>query len=510
MQKQQKNLLTTILAVLIIFGGISIYLASVDPFTITEASFETNEGASLEPDAQRLSFQLDALQNRHFIYQLGERPIVEPDAIPFNGTHVLKYGSFVDDVFSSEKVTEDLVFPYHYDFRVDSLGQVHLAYIANNYTLYYTVRDPNTGIWNTTALSTPSVMWSLMPGITLGTNEQPRIVYSVRFKENADIFFDQEGFDVINLSSLFYAVLNGSTWLYYDVGDNHATSQLAQKDINRQRIYNPAIKIVNGTSYIAFSNKVSLAVESRLQYIKIPEIPEDITFLPLIHKRAQIGSQQSTYRRPSIHLVGDGILIAFGAWSFGAGSIIFLPNSSVLQDPNPAYASSQWLKESILPFTKLNKQLDSVVGIVDLNGTIFITWSLYDLFNAQTLQFTHDVFLTSFTPTTNSIGTIHTERVTDTLQVHHYSPSISLTEDNIIEIHYIVEDEDGLFTLKTSVFSGIAKAFDNEGFALIASIGFLALFVGGVIALIQLLPEPEEEVLILPHMINLKDEISKD
>lgn len=512
MQKRQKTILATILSTLIIFSGISIYLISLNPFIITESNFNTNVGSEIESGAQRLNFQLDSSQNRHFIYQLGERPSLEPDTGPYIGSHVLKYGVIVDDVLVTENVTDELVFPYHYDLRVDSFEQVHVVYITNNFTMYYSVRDPTTRIWATTQMNTPSEMFAMMPSITLGTNEQPRIVYSVSFKEDADIFFNQEGGEVINLSSLMYAVWNGSTWLYFDLAENHSTNPFEQRDINRQRIYNPAIKIEDGFAYIAFTKKVSQAVETRMQYIKIPEIPEDTNFLSRTHQRAKIAVVQSTtFRRPSIHLVGDGVLLAFGAWTFGGGSVILLSNASALQNPNPLIAANEWLKVDLLQPTKLNKQLEAVVGVENQNGTIFIVWSLYDLFNAATLEFSNDVFLISFNPTTADIGfdPDDVERVTDTTQVNHYTPSVAVTEENTLEIHYIKE-EGGIFSLKTSTFGGIEQSFDDEGLAFVASLSLIALFVGVSIAVIQLIPKPEEDVVILPHMINLKDVITDD
>ncbi len=444
MHHRQKILLGTILSIIVLFSGISYHSVSPHPFTTTKANFEIDTIVDIEPNAQRLSLQLDDSDNRHFIYLTGERPRIEPDSAPYNGTHILKYGTFIDNVLNVEDVTNDLVFPYHYDLRVDSLGQVHLAYIANNFTLYYTIRNPTTGTWTTTQLNTPSEMWALMPGITLGTNEQPRIVYSVRFNEDADVFFNQEGSELLDLSSLFYAVLDGSTWLYFDIGDNHATSIFEQRNLARQRIYTPGIKIKDGFAYIAFTNKVALAVESRMQYIKIPEIPNDTSFLSKIHQRAKIApTQVTTYRRPSIHLIGNGVLLAFGAWFFGGVSVAYLTNSSALPDPNPSIAEEQWETELLIDLRKLNRQIDSVSSI-EQDGTITVTYSMLELINEGENKFSHDVFVASFTPNGVEIGEIEIGRVTDTYQIHHYSPNIAATVDDELIILYITEDEDGM------------------------------------------------------------------
>lgn len=434
------------LSIIVVFSVFSNHFVSADSSALSKDNIETSTTVDIETNAQRLSLQIDNSNNRHIIYLTGERPILEPFDIPYNGTHNLKYGIYVENVLTVEDVTNDLVFPYHYDLRVDSLGQVHVAYIANNYTLYYTIRDPTTGMWTTTQLSTPSEMWAMMPAITLGSNEQPRIVYSVLYKENADLFFDQEGFELIGLSSLFYAALNDSTWLYFDVGDNHSASFFEQRDFVRQRIYNPGLKIEEGFAYIAFTNKVAIAVETRMQYIKIPEIPEVTIFLPRIHQRAEIASSPaSTYRRPSIQLVGDGVVLAFGAWQFGGATIAYHTNSSALEDPNPAIAADEWETHLLMGPSKLNRQVESVSSI-EQDGTITVAYSFYDLFNAETVEFSQDVFMASFAPNGIEIGEIENKRVTDTYQIYHYSPNIAATGDDELIILYIAEDEHGLET----------------------------------------------------------------
>ncbi len=520
MEQKQKILFGALISGIVLFSGISYYLITVDPFTITERTFEAGLSLDIEPDAQRLSLQLDDSDNRHMIYLTGGRPLIEPNgeesfSEAYVASHGMRYAFFDGFELQITNVTDELVFPYHYDLRVDSLGQIHTTFVAGNYTLYYALRDI-AGQWQYTNLTQPDEMFGMMPAITLGTDEQPRIVYTVMYKENGNNHFSQTGGQSLNgMFSVHYSVLNGSDWLFYDVGDNHSNNPFdfeERKDFTTKYMFNPGIKVVDGVSYIVFTNKVKTAGETRLNYLKISEIPSaDTDFKILTHHRAIVAvSPSSTYRRPDIHLLGEGIVLAYGAWQFGGVSVAYLTNSSVLEDPNIILAREQWKTEYLMDPTKLNRQIESISSFEE-NGTITVTWSLYDLSDDGKDLFSDDVFIASFTPSGGEIGEIDLGRVTDTNQIYHHSPSMVKTKSNAILILYITENEDGTETnMETSIKSPLAEAFDDEGLSFVIGLAFTIIFITVATLLIKLLPKPEEEIVILPHMINLKDEISED
>ncbi len=455
MHHNQKMLFGIILSIIVLFSGFPYQFVAVHPSINIKTSIETNTIINIEPGAQRLNLQLDDSDNRHMIYLTGGRPLIEPNGEEsFSEAYVASHGmrSAFFDRFELQitNVTDELVFPYHYDLRVDSLGQIHTTFVTGNYTLYYALRDI-TGQWQYTNLTQPDEMFAMMPAITLGNNEQPRIVYTVMYKENGNNHFSQTGGESIDgMFSVHYTVLNGSEWLFYDVGDNHSDNPFnfeERIDFTRQFTFNPGIKIEDGFAYIVFTNKVKTAADTRMNYLKISEIPSaDTDFKILTHHRAIVAvSPATTYRRPDIHLLGDGIVLAFGAWQFGGVSVAYLTNSSVLEDPNIILAREQWTTEYLMDPTKLNKQVESVSSI-EQDGTITVTWSFYDLSNDEYGLFSQDVFIASFTPSGGEIGEIDLARSTLTNQIYHYSPNIAATGDDELIILYIVEDEDGVET----------------------------------------------------------------
>lgn len=517
MERKQQILFGTILSLIVLFSGISYYLVTVEPFKIDERTFEIGRTLDIETNAQRLSAQIDDSDNQHMIYLIGGRPRIEPNGeetfggVSYVSSHVLKYGLYDGQELHVENITDDLVFPYHYDLRIDSLGQVHTAFVAGNYTLYYAIRD-TAGQWEFTILSQSDEMFAMMPAITLGTDEQPRIVYTVLYTENGNDFFNQTGDSIRGLFSVHYYILNGSNWLNYDIGNNHAPSYFSQLSFAKRYTFNPGIKIEDGMAYIFFTNKVKTAGETRMNYLKIPEIPSNVTNFDIVtHHRAIVAvSPSTTYRRPNIHILGEGIAITYGAWQFGGASVAFLTNSSVLEDPDVIIAREQWQTEYLMDQTKLNRQIESLSS-VEQNGTITVTWTLFDLSDQGKLLFSHDVFVASFIVNDGvEIGAIDISRVTDTNQIHHYSPNLIVTGSDEMIIFYLAEDEDGTETkLETSIKAPLVLPYEDEGLAFLMGIIFVGIFITISVILIKLIPKVEEEIVILPHMINLKDEISE-
>ncbi len=514
---------TQIIAIFILF--LFLFIPVTNSLALRNI-FNHYEITDLELNATRFYYQFSSNNIRYFSYIVGPELIREPEGEDYNASHVFKYGildkakyengSFdpISSKATIENVTDNLVFPYHYNFVVDSNENIHTAYIGENYTLIYAIRDVN-GEWFNTQLSQSDQWFAYMPSVALGENEEPRIAYGVSYKENALGFFgDYSNNSISGLRSIHYAVKTGSNWQYYDIGENH--DPLNKKTTNTQFNYNPGILIEEGTVFIAFTNKVNLAAETRLQYLAIPEKPDEIendpsrTYKEITFRRVYRPATIATiFRRPLIFLTGTGVLLAYGTWIRGGAMISFLADAFDLPNKNIAASTDQWETKELDPL-KVGRPIESISGILDPLGTIHITWSVYDLFDESKNRFTYDAFMASISPSDNEIGKYVINRVTDSNNVVHLNPSIIFNEDEELEVGYLEGNEGENLKLFIST-AGVPIPLQGGG-----EFGFLLAFVAmGIIVFVWIkfvnrIPQPEIEEEILPHMINLRDSITKD
>ncbi len=495
------------------FVGIPLLLmliASTLIFT-NAAVFEQRTEAVLEPGAQRMSTEVDSKGIVHMVYLVGGETdkMTYPSGSPVSNSSLyqLRYAQLDNGTFTMENITDMLVYRYQYNLAIDSDDNIHTVFVAENYTLFYAKRVD--GVWSVEQITQPSQWFALYPTITLGENDEPRIAYAAILREDSTKFWfpDGVGFSLNGRQAIYYQYLVGSEWKIFDVTENH---EFTGQDINKLQAYNPGMIIQNGTVYMAFTNLVSLAGESRLVYTYFPENPSSLTE-KLAERTFEKAYKASTisivFTRPTI-MPDDigGIFIAFGLLTKNAAAVIY--NDDKFEEPgSKTDQPSQW--SSMALDERLSAEVTTMDGVL-INGQAVLTWSLRDNFDTTTNRFSYDVFLGTIVI---SNGVIDEERssvtgVTQSEQIVHYSPNIFLLKGEY-EILFI-EGSGDTYTLETVTIQppSVAESGAILGFVFVIVIFVVMIYLWKL--LVKKLPDPDVEEEILPHLINLKDSIARD
>lgn len=525
---------------------ITLFLASVfvSPTVAQRGTFEKDFIEEVEFGASRLNYKLDHDQKAHFTYLIGPAIANEPNLIAErNNTHQFVYGSFevlrdvngrvnlaADILVNRENITDDLVFPFHYNFQIDSLGQIHTAYIKDNYTLFYAVRDI-LGTWTETKLTTSDNWYAAGPDITLGENEEPRIVTAVKYRNGSNEYWNvPEGYTLNNILSIHYDYLKAGVWHTYDVTNNHfperETPGLSHDFRNQgsQRTYNPAIVIDNGRAWIAYNNKNQLSVESRIQLLDTVEFPDeldlaDYAFFDNTTLKTAISSTISTvYSRPSIILLPvnplepekQPIVLGFGSWTFGGVNLAFTLDAN-------RHLSTLWRKFE-LDRTLRSREVKSFDAVYEpINDTIYATWSVYDRFDTAENRYTFDIRMIiiekqAFDDLKLEAAELDFSRVTDTNNVDNTYPSIVLIDQIEPEIVFLQLDPE--FGEPPEIrMNRIGEFIPIQGggeIGFLIGLGLTAAAIVGAHFAFRLIPIEKEDEEIQPHMLNLKDSIIQE
>jgi hypothetical protein len=478
----------------------------------------------VETDISRLYFANDYQEDsgiRHFTYLKGDDVDLEPRGLPYTANHIFKYGQIdnnTQSILFIENVTNMLVYPYHYNFVIDSIGQVHTTFITNNYTLYYGLRDIS-GKWVIEALTQPDIWFSWAPTIALNSNDEPRIVHVVSYQENADEFWGNPTKVLQSIRSVHYLVYDDNEWKTFDVGDNHGLFPL---EPSRFLPFNPGLKIENNRAYIVYNNNVQLAAESRLQYLTIPEIPtQQSGFRSITHQFIAIATGIATiFSRPVIELIGEtGIVVAAGTFRTGGSFISYKFDRYEQAESSRSANRVQWQTESVSQ--EIGSRPTWSISIAKTGeNSIIIGYSVFDMFDTARLRFTEHVFYKRFTfvldPEFLEDGELKegmrggiTTRLTNIQNIRQSYVNI-IAINNTIELAYFRFSSTLTPKLLVNSFSDPIFPTDNAPTAFIligiVSVSFTVL---GILS-IRLLPKKQKEVEILPHMINLKEAISND
>ncbi|MDH5403729.1 MAG: hypothetical protein OEZ01_01605 [Candidatus Heimdallarchaeota archaeon] len=458
---------------------------------------------------------------RYLTYLIGDEVLAEPNGFEiYPMSHIFKLELHgLSDEPIIENVTDDYVLPFHYEFRVDSIGRVHTVYVKENYTLFYSIRGVDGG-WVEEQITNPTEWYAFDPAITLGSDDLPRIVYAVNYNDNADEYWNVTG-TLSSGKSIHYQMLtNSSEWLIFDVGYNHNPNPSSFRGINLQDTKNPGIMVKDGFTHIGYYNRKAIAVEARSQFLRIPEDPTGFTsadFKEYTHERVyQTAVTASVLRRPSIFLTEEGgAMLAYGTLTHGG--VVFSYIDDVARMPNKDIRGTDTEWDNMLVNEDRPREVTSVSGI-QIDGSIYVAYALYDRTDQEKNIFTHDVYVVSVEPSRGRIeGTreIGRGRVTQTEKTSYFYPNLSMNEDNQLEVGVIWQnrtDDDnfGSYRIHIIEFKDIPLDEIDSIYGFIYASVFIGLIVFSWNKLINKIPEKEKEEEILPHMINLRDIITKD
>lgn len=504
---------------MIVIMSASVFSVSADRIFINEYDY-----GEVAPEASRLYYKYEeSTEIRHFVYLEGEDVELEPNGQNYTGSHVFKYAQGSNSSLAitlSENITDKLVYPYQYNFEIDSLGQIHTVFVADNYTLYYAVRSPS-GSWTVTNVTQPSLWLAWAPTIALGEDEQPRIVYVVSYREDADAYWGNIQEVLVSVRTVHYSVLDNGNWLHYDIIDNHG---LFPDDASKVNPYYPGILIANGTTFVVYNNNVQLAAESRLQYIHFPEIPDangtEPDYRTQTHRYAAVGTGIAVvFSRPYIELMGEtGVVIVAGSYRTGGGIISYNNDRFETPDPDRSINRAQWEAEAVEPSIN-SKETKSISIIKDDENSIYVVYSAYDLFDAGGNRFRENVFFKSFSfiidpdlfDDIDGEGLIPggLTRATNINQIHHTFPVIDRTEIGY-EVAYFKYRPGQTAVLSLSSFGEPVSQADNSFTAFFALMGVLAGVLTLSVFAIRMIPQPKVEEEVMPHMINLREAITED
>ncbi len=434
-------------------------------------------------------------------------PLVDSDPIgtSYTADQVLKYGTFnnVTRELMLENVTSQLVYPSQYDFVVDDLGQVHTVFITGLYTLYYAVRLTN-GTWVEEQVTDPNNWWAWSPDIALASDGTPRISYALSYKSGASEIFPM-GFGFVGARSVHYAVKTDSGWTFYDVvgqiGNNILPGRLME-------IQYPAFIIQNGSVYMAFTNRSPQGADTQVYFAHFPEDPSNSTtnqsLQAYVYKNAfSVNSVAGVFTYPEIFPYKSGVFLAGGSWVRNGAWYAYLQDLDVSPD------EAKW-NSDLFSLDYISNEIKSMSGAIK-DGKVYLAWAPYDLFDTSNNRFSQDIILT-ITDLEFAIENFTITFLTDTVNIAHEFPNLVLTDDSVVVVSIVYRETEPIpffgyiaasaIVIEDTVPGGeIAFALTFAVFViLIAIIGFA----------IRKVPVREQEEEILPHMINLRDSISRD
>ncbi|MCH8909020.1 MAG: hypothetical protein IH840_18215 [Candidatus Heimdallarchaeota archaeon] len=384
-------------------------------------------------------FDMDGKVN--YILLNGPEVSEEPNGIGgYEAAHDLIYGVIEDENDKLENVIFENVFPYHYNFDIDSNNVIHVAFIAD-YELYYA--KGKLGSWEIERLSSNHNWYAYAPDITLGKDEQPRIVSAVNYQEGANQYWDlPEGYTLNQSTTIHYDYLKGEEWYTFDVTDNHFAQRehpgLSHDFRSRasQRTFNPAILIDNGRAWIAYNNKNALSVESRIQLLDTVEFPDELDLADYAFfdnttlKTAVSSTISTTYTRPSIRLLSKDptepekqpMILGFGSWVFGGANLAFSSDAN-------SHLSTLW-KNFEVDRSLRSRQVLSFDTKIDLvSETLWSVWSVYDRFDTAENRYTYDIRMmelsfSAFDDLKLDDQEVEFKRISDSVRIDHKYPNL--------------------------------------------------------------------------------------
>lgn len=396
----------------------------------------------INDNASRLTYKLDEQGMGHFTYLTGVTPEFEPsgeDTDLETSKHKMYYGTYDIDTgdVKTEKVTDAFVFPYHYNFQIDSLGQIHTTYVSN-YTLYYAVRNTQ-GDWETNPINDRLNWYAYQPDIVLGNNDEPRIIYVASYKDGAAAYFGHMVHTAYR--AVHYTLKNSTGWFLYDISMN--TDFSSNKSPGRFLVYNPALLIEDGIVYVSYNVDSALAASSNLEFLRFSEYPDDEnsekSFDEFKFPKIYENSVRATkLRRPQIFTLDGGIVLLVGTWTAGGGLIAYLNDKSLSPIiSNSASASDQWEIFQI-ENDRRSLQIESFTGAVDKDHKRIIgVYSTFHLYDSGRGAFNRDVLAIAFSLSDGSIEPVEYFRITDTDSIHHTYPNVNVLDNNEIKVNWL-------------------------------------------------------------------------
>jgi hypothetical protein len=238
------------------------------------------------------------------------------------------------------------------------------------------------------------------------------------------------------------------------------------------------------------------------------ELPDHVDFLSRTHSRIDRLGAQTYFRRAHFITNGNQIALLYGSEIQGGPRISYLDDITKVTDIR--IASSLWENYNF-DTDRDFRAVDNLSVIQDDNGTVFVTWSMFDRYGGEAF-YEYDVYT----------GSVHVDEMSD---IENWSFSRITLSDNIdhrfpvvnyfnssIEISFIQEfnNTNGIgasveYFKEIPSIQPVSEAHFSflVGLALIIGVIFLFRY------LINRIPEAEKEVEYMPHMINLKDSIEK-
>lgn len=509
-----------------------LFLSStIDQAMAFDTAYNSEVIDKVEDLSSYLNYKIDKDGNRHAIYLIGKDVDLEPSGDAYNSSHTLWYTSINIVKFSentsidvsqsdapSVQVTERKVFPYNYNFQIDAEGKVHIVFISN-YTLFYTVRSTE-GVWTEIALNSPNDWFAYQPDIQLGENDEPRIVYVAAYKKGAAEFFYPDPNERYNVSlsyrAVHYTLHNDSGWFLYDTSMNNKAG--TQNSPGRFLVYNPGFMVLDGMVYAAYNVDSALGSSSNIEFLRFSENPDDEErersyFDGKFPKIYEASVRATKFRRPRVLTINDDIVLLIGTWTAGGGVVAYLGNNSATPEISGSASSEDQWDVYQIENERRSLQIEGFTGIVDEGtGTVVGVYSTFHLFNEAEGLFNYDILQLTFRPAFGLIGDVSYSRATDSNNVRHTYPNIAFTPDGVIEVAFIRYDEtstDRDFLVGISALAVTVKGGGEWGMVLaILAVG--GLLGGWIVFVNKYVKEPEEDVEVLPHMINLKDSITKD
>lgn len=434
-----------------------------------------------------------------------EGPITSSDPIGTSYTpdQVFKYGTFDNKTrtLTVENVTSQLVYPSQYDFVIDDEGKVHTVFVSDLYTLFYTVRYPN-GTWIEEQVTDPDYWWAWSPDIDLASDGSPRISYALSYKSLASEIFPMS-FGFVGARSAHFALKEGGNWTFYDVvgqiGDNILPGRLLE-------IQYPSFIINNGSVYMAFTNRSPQGADTQLYFAHFSENPANSTtnqsLQAHVYKDAfSVNSVSGVFTYPSIFPYKNSVYIAGGSWVRNGAWYAYL------DDLNVSPEDAQW-QSGLFTLDFISKEIKSISGVIR-DGVVYLVWSPFDLFDTSQNRFTQDIVLI-ITDLEKSVDNFTLTFLTNTVNIAHEFPNILLTEDAIQVLSMVYRNGELAPYIGLSTLGATEEIIQGGEIAFALTFAVMVILVVGLALAIRKVPVREEEEEILPHMVNLRDSITKD
>ncbi|RMG31196.1 MAG: hypothetical protein D6732_15055 [Methanobacteriota archaeon] len=440
-----------------------------------------------------------------FTFLVGPSIDADPIGTSYTPDQILMYGTFnnVTRELTLENVTSQLVYPSQYDFVVDDLGQVHTVFVSGLYTLYYAVRLTN-GTWVEEQVTDPNNWWAWSPDIDLASDGTPRITYALSYKSGASEIFPM-GFGFVGARSVHFAMKTDSGWTYYDV-----VGQIGNKILpgRLMEIQYPAFVIQNGSVYLAFTNRSPQGADTQIYFAHFPEDPSNSTtnqsLQAYVYKNVfSVNSVAGVFTYPEIFPYKSGVFLAGGSWVRNGAWYAYLKDLNVSQD------EADW-QSNLFSLDYISQEIKSMSGAIR-DGKVYLAWSPYDLFDTTNNRFTQDIILT-VTDLELSVENFTITFLTDTVNIAHEFPNLVLTEDSVVVISVVYNGTNPVpyFGYISAAAIIVEDPVPGGEIAFALTFAVMVIFVVVLGFAIRKVPVREEEEEILPHMVNLRDSITRD